>query len=878
MRSTPFEQEEMSSSIPGRFARIAAAYPQKVAVKSPGYSISYQVLDRIANRLAREIFTRIKNRPEAVALLFNNDAQLINALMGVLYSGNFYCALNPLDPPGRSADILGDLHARLLLTNTRNMEQALEIVPADCQVLNMDELSFEGGSEPIAIDYSAGDLAGIFYTSGSTGISKGVPRTHEAILHRTWVDFNDIAIDANDKLMLLRSCAFSGSLADIFDALLTGAGLYVYDPGDQSPSSLTETLKREEITIFRPPIELLRYLLNAWQKDTFFPRVRYLILSGDVLYKKDVEAVRPFFPKELVIYHHLSSSEAGLLTRLFIDRDTTIDQDIVPVGYPVAGKEVMIMGDEGSLLKPGEIGEIVVRTHFRFASYWGKPELPDEKVIADPENPDLKLYRTGDLGRVDSQGRLEFLGRKDFQVKIRGYRVNLSVVENLITAVQGVQRAIVVLRQDASGKKRMVAYLVMNPGIAVTAKWLRTDLATRLPSYMIPSVIVFMDEFPLTLNGKIDRHSLPEPEWNHPARGVKYKPPQNDVERRLVEIWQKALNIKKVGVWDDFFTLGGDSLSAAEILSDVENLFNKNIPPAIFIEYRTVEQLAAYLLKKNADTAPQSLVPVQPHGTKPALFLLPGHQGDAFYFRLLASHLGNDQPVFAVEMLSTGPKSISSTDLEETARRCLEEIREFQPSGPYHLAGHSFGGVLAFEIAQQLVAAGQKVAFLGLLDSRAPGNRPHASLLDRVTIHLENLRGLTGKERLDYFRKRFKNILIELTEVRFFRALLFTLKLVPKDVSSVNRIASRGYKPGFYPGKITVFRVRTRQWYVKWDPTEDWQKYAARVEIHDVPGDHATLVEEPYVRTLAYEVKRCLEPSADAEPQEQDPSPKMDNP
>lgn len=859
MKQIPFKKEEINSSVPGRFARIAAAFPQQKALISPGYSVTYQDLDRVANHLAREILARLGKKPEPVALLINNDPQLISAIMGVLYSGNFYCALNPLDPPARLIDIRRDLQTKLILTNARNKAQAMRIASPECQVINMDELSLNDEPSPISLDLPATNLAGIFYTSGSTGISKGVPRTHEAILHRTWLDITDIGINANDRLMLLRSCAFSGSLADIFDALLTGACLYVHDPVNQSPSSLTEVLKRERITIFRPPIELLRHMLNSWQEGTFFPAVRYLILSGDVLYKKDVEAIRPFFPADLVIYHHLSSSEAGLLTRLFIDRETRIDQEIVPVGYPVAGKEILIIGDDGSILKPGEIGEIAVRTHFRSAYFWGKPEHSEDRFVTDPDNPDQNIYLTGDLGRFNAEGRLEFLGRRDFQVKIRGYRVNLSVVESLLTAIRGVRRAIVVMRQDASGKKRMLAYLVLNPGNSLTAKQLQADLAATLPSYMIPSVFMFLDEFPLTPNGKVNRQSLPEPKWSRPASSSKYTPPHTDVEHQLVEIWQETLGVTKVGIQDDFFTLGGDSLSAAEILTDIERLYNKAIPPATFLEYRTIEQMAAYLFGGDEDTATGSLYPVQPLGSKPPLFLLPGIGGDVFYFRFLARHLGNDQPVFAIEMLSSEAGSISSTSLEVTARNCLRKIREFMPSGPYRLAGHSFGGLLAFEMGQQLVAAGERVAFLGLFDTIAPGNHLRATLPERVTIHRQNLRELTVEERTKYFRERFKDLFIKLTEFRLFRALVIRLKLVPRDVSSLNRIASRGYKPTPFPGKVTIFRVQERQWYVRQDPTEGWDKFATQLEIHDVPGDHGTLLNEPQVGNLAEELKKCLQ-------------------
>jgi amino acid adenylation domain-containing protein len=854
----PFEDVEIQDGIAARFRRVAAVLPAKLAVKSPDHEYTYQELDRLAERIAGILIARSGGTAEPVALLLNNDARITAAILGVLYSGKFYCALHPGDPAPRLSRILSDLGGKLLLTDSAHLEHAGRIAPQGCQVVNLEDDCEPTLQVPVASPVTGDTLAGIFYTSGSTGTAKGVPRNCATILHRTWLDVHEMGITPQDRLMVLRSCSFAGSLVDIFDALLTGASLVVFDASHLNPTTLIETVRQEGITLFHPPLELLRVLLRTNPPGLTFPSVRYLVLSGDVLYRRDVEMMRSFFPPDTPIYYHMSSSETGLLTRFVIRTDTPLAQDIVPVGYPVEGKEILLLGDDDRELPSGEIGEIAVRTQFRFTNYWGKTEKSDNRFVVDPDNPGGQLFKTGDMGRWDAEGRLEFLGRKDFQVKIHGYRVSLPVVEACLNGVQEVQHAVVLLRQDRSGQKRITAYLIPRPNTPLTISHLRAEMNKVLPTYMIPSAFVFLEEFPLTSNGKIDRQSLPEPEWESRHSDDEYLSARNEAERRLVELWQDNLGIQKIGVRDDFFTLGGDSLRAAEILAGMEKSFGVTLPLAFLLENRTIEQMAVRLQREDMHLPIQRLIAIQPNGSRPPLFLFPGHFGDTFYFRFLSQHLGPDQPVHGIELVSPGGDTISTLDLVETARRCVDEIRTLQTHGPYYLAGHSFGGLLAYEIAQQLNIAGEKVPFLGLFDTTAPGYRARAPWPERIRIHLRNLRDLNRQERWRYLRERFRNILIKSSGNQVVRSTFARLKLLPQDVSARNRIASRVYEPKPYPGELTVFRSLERAEYKRDDPTEGWKRYTERVRMIDVPGDHATLLREPHVAVLAQELGECL--------------------
>jgi thioesterase domain-containing protein/acyl carrier protein len=469
----------------------------------------------------------------------------------------------------------------------------------------------------------------------------------------------------------------------------------------------------------------------------------------------------------------------------------------------------------------------------------------------------MRIYHTGDLGRWLPDGRLEFLGRKDNQVKIRGYRVETDEVLTALSSHPGVKDAYVAARPvpHALEEKRLVAYVVPAPAVNLTGMELRTFLSARLPDFMIPARFVFLDKFPLNVNSKVDARALPEPARESEADFVA---PRNPAEQELVKIWTAAFRFEGIGVQDDFLELGGDSLLAAQILTDIEDKFNRHLPLALLAECRTIEQMARYI-ERSGDQLVSSIIVFKSGGIRPPLFLFPGQHGDSFYFRDLACRLGNDRPVYGLELVLSGTKTTPSIRMEQTAAGCLREILELQPAGPYFLAGHSFGGMLAFEIAQQLVRSGQTVAFLGLFDTFAPGSYPHAEVPERVNIHRENLRRLSWMERLNYGLKRVQSLA---GRILSSSSLLYTvekMKMLPKDIGWINRTAYSRYRPGQFPGKLTLFRVVERPSYVRSDLTAGWKDYAAELEILDVPGSHTSMLGGSNIERLAVEMKKCVE-------------------
>lgn len=804
------------------------------------------------------LLSRLGEGPEPVALLFGQSVTAISTLMGVICAGKYYCALAPDDPVKRSKSILANLKTRLLITDPSFYRIASQIVPDKCIALTLEELLADKISRnPPKQHLDHESLIAVYHTSGSTGIPKSIPRKHGMVLHRAWLDYNDMGIGADDRVAMFRSFMFSGSAGDIFSTLLNGAALCFYDVKKLGMASLPEYLKSEGITIFHPPIELLRYFLNDLGKNDFFPEIRLLVLSGDVLYKKDIEQIRQHFSKDVHIIHQMAASETGILARLVITADTVLDSEVVPAGYPVPGKEVLIVDENGKRLESGQEGEIAVSTRWITVNEGSPAGAGADPFSPGPDDSSQKVYLTGDLGRMRKDGLLEFIGRKDFQVKIRGYRINTAAIISKLIELDGIKRAVVTARQKTSGEKRLVAYLVVAPGVKATPENLRARLAASLPDYMLPSAFVFMDKIPITANGKIDYVGLPDPDWSHPEIESEAVLPRDDVERRLAGLWQEVLGVERVGIHEDFFDLGGHSLTGASLCSQIEKQFGIKLSPATLVENNTVERLA-FLLRQPSLPA-QVIIPIQTGGDKPPLFLAPGNYGDTLYFRPLASHLGADQPVFGLQVTDLERVLPPLADLETMAAYYIQKMRTFQATGPYFLAGHSFGGRLAFAIAQLLVQSGERVNLLVLMDTFAPGQHPKATFPERIRLHADNLRALPIGAWPGYFRQRVNNIIVRLSEFHSLRPIIARFRLIPPDTSSKNRIAARGYTYRRYPGKLIFFRVKDRPAYVHTNLTAGWQEYAADVEIHDVPGTHATLLNEPHVSTLAEDLKKCLQ-------------------
>ena len=592
----PFPKSARERSITERFESQVEASPDRIAVKTRHHALSYRELDRFANHIAHLVRRRGGPVEGPVALLFEHGTDVIAAMLGVLKARRPYVPLDPTYPAARLAYTLDHSEASLIVTNAQNRPAADELSRGVVPVASLDTLDADAPARSPGPGAAPTDLALLLYTSGSTGQPKGVPQPHVNVLHDVMHYTNAAHFCPEDRLVLLSSCSFADSLRTIYSALLNGAGLFPFDVARDGLPALARWIRDQELTVYRSVPTLFRHFAASLVGTEPFPTVRLVFLSGEPVYRSDVEAYRRHFSSDCVFVNRLGTTEALTFSCYFVDRDTEIATTSVPVGYPVSDKEVLLLDEQSDGDTGARVGEIAVRSRYLSPGYWRRPDLSRETFLPDPAGTDARVYRTGDLGRVLPDGCLVHLGRKDFQVKVRGHRIEPGEVETTLVAHHSIEHAVVIAWNDRHGDTRLVAYLTLKLAPGPTVSELRRFLAERVPDYMIPAAFVFLRTLPLTPNGKVDRRALPEPGTGRPTLDTAFVAPTTPLEQAISSIWAAALGLERVGIHDRFLDLGGDSLLASRVFARILDVFGTEPPVEELWAAATVAEMGRVLL------------------------------------------------------------------------------------------------------------------------------------------------------------------------------------------------------------------------------------------------------------------------------------------
>ncbi len=601
VNNAEFRKEEVEQSIPDRFERIVRQYPDRIAIKTRDRDLTYADLNATANCLARAILAKQIKREEPVMLLFEHGPQAVAGILGALKAGTCYVPLDPSLPRERVESIAKDSGIRLIVTNKRHLTFVNELTGNSVEVLDVDALETHPSDENLGLTLSPDTYACIMYTSGSTGEPKGVLQNHRGILHKVMVYTNLLHIRANDRLSLLHYTSFDACMHHLFGSLLNGASLLPFDPRVGAGAPLAKWLNNSQVSIYHSVPTVFRRMAAALTGEEGIFHLRAINLSGAPMYREDVELYKRLFSSQCILLHMMGATETGWIRHYWIHKDTQITDRGVPVGYGIQDKEVVLLRDDGQAADAGEIGEIAVKSRYLSQGYWRRPELTASKFLPHPAGGKEKVYLTGDLGRITSDGCLFHLGRKDFQVKIRGFRIEVGEVESALLALEDVREAVVVKTNvEGSDDERLVAYIVAGRPVPTVSK-LRRTLGQKLPDYMVPTAFVFLAALPLTPNGKIDRKALPVPGKFRPELDTPFVAPRTSLEQELAEIWREVLYQDQVGIHDNFFDLGGDSMAALRVISRVLERFQLALSVQSFFPATTVEQMASVISRSQGN-------------------------------------------------------------------------------------------------------------------------------------------------------------------------------------------------------------------------------------------------------------------------------------
>ena len=585
-----FSKEEVEQSIGARFEWQVQQDPERIAVRTRTETYTYAGLNEAANRVADALLGLRGQGQEPVGLLFDNGAPFIVASLGVLKAGKVQVPLESSFPRARLSYLLDQSQAAVLVTDSTHLPLAQEF--GSRAVINIEEVDDRFSSANPGLTLAPDAYAAVSYTSGSTGRPKGILRNHRGVLHTVMHLTNTCRISVHDRLLAPRA-----TLHNPLYALLNGAAIYPVTLAQEEPLQFSHWLIQEDITIYRSVVSAFRSFAGALTGAEQFPHLRLILVFGEPVYPSELGLYRTHFPDQCIFAPSLGCSEFGDYAYFFVDKEIPLPSGAVPGGYPIADTEILLLDDDGAPVGGDQIGEIAVRSRFGAVGYWRRPDLTHAAFLPDPAGGDARIYRTGDLGRRSPDGCLFHLGRKDLQVKIRGHRVEAAEVETALLEIDGVKEAVVVGREDTPGDTRLVAYLVPADGRRVpTIRELRRLLGDKLPTYMVPAVFVTLETLPLTATGKVDRRALPLPDRRRPVLDTPYVAPRSPVEAWLVTTWAALLGVDRVGIYDTFLDLGGDSLLAAMLVSRVLAEFQVRLSPRSLLDAPTVAAMAEVLV------------------------------------------------------------------------------------------------------------------------------------------------------------------------------------------------------------------------------------------------------------------------------------------
>jgi amino acid adenylation domain-containing protein len=834
-------------------------FPDKIAIRFGDNGISYQSLNQKVNQLANLLIAGNIQPGDKIALATARSIEMVVAVLAITRLGAIYIPLDPNFPIDRLNFMLADAGAKLLITS-KQYNQHFETDTAKLFVEDAWQQLKGYPTDAPDIKIKSNDIAYILYTSGSTGQPKGVQIEHNSLLNLLLSTKKHPGLTPNDIWLAVATISFDISVLELFLPLVTGATLIVADSETAKDGRLLlDIIRNEKVSVMQAtPYTWRMMLASGWDE-----KLPLKVITGGEALPKDLADKLLTRCDSLHNYYGPTETCVYSTGKQILPADT-----LITIGKPIDNTQVYILSRELNLIADGQEGEICIGGDGVGYGYLNRPELTAEKFIDDTFSgkPGKKIYRTGDLGKILTNGEIQYLGRIDRQVKLRGYRIETEEIEYNLMQQPGIQNAVALVHEDQLGNQRLIAYVVTGNQKNDGPKW--TDaLKGKLPEYMIPTEYIVIPEIPLTPNGKADKAQLPQPDLY--TGKTQYAAPASGAEKMLVPIWAKYLGVEKLGVNDNFFELGGHSLIAVQIMTSIGKITGKMIPIATLFKYPTVHKLAVLLQSGNEESTWRSLVPIKPTGTKMPVYIVHGEGLNVLIFNNIAMNVDPEQPVYGLQSRGLNGKDDVPDTIEELAALYNDEILEQNPTGPYAIAGYSFGGYVAIEMARQLQAAGKQVKILAMLDVNY--KYPESQLpLPKLVIK----KGLRQFFKLGFVVKSlFKQPEITIN----YQLLILKQRLGMLEESNPENIpaymqkivdklraAVRNYKMKPFNGSIHLLRSKVRVYFID-DPKHlGWDEFALKgVKVHEVAGDHRDMLLPPNDKQFARVLQHCLDECTD---------------
>jgi len=850
--------------------------PLSIAIQDDHQKVSYEELNAKANQLARYLHRSGAVEGSLIGICADRSTDLLVALLAVMKAGCTYIPLDPIYPKERLALILEDGKPALLLTEKKLLENLPETEAKNIFIEEREAYANES-VENTKFNVSPETVAYLIYTSGSTGKPKGVQIQHRALVNFITSMAKKPGIMPNDLVLAVTTISFDIAGLELYLPILYGAGIFIATQETSvNPELLIKKIEDCQPTILQATPVTFRMLNASGWKGLKSLRI---LCGGEALPKELAHDLIRKCSELWNMYGPTETTVWSTVERVALDEgDTT---GYVNLGRPIDNTLIYVLNSELQPVPVGYPGELFIGGDGLAKGYFNLPEMTREKFLQDPFStiPGAHMYRTGDLVQQTDDGKLEFLNRVDSQVKIRGFRIELGEIESALTQYKSVRDNVVIVREDSPGDKRLIAYIIRRDHAETDIPDLRQFLKTKVPDYMVPSAFVFIEQFPLTPNGKIDRKALPAPFEAPDVSDRVFQQAETETEKKLHDIWSGVLNLKQIGVEENFFEIGGHSMIAVTLMIKIEKELGIRLPLATLFDYSNIRDMAEFINNKSESAGWGSLVPIRSKGAKPPLYLVHGAGLNLLLYTTIVSHLDADQPVFGLQAKGLDGIDEPLNTIEGIAAYYNEEILKVDKSGSYALAGFSMGGQIAYEMARQLVLLNHKVSFLGMFDTVSDNvSDRHLPLGQRIMLRIDRLYHQIIWNLVTFFKKPFHE------KHAFFAYKLKSLKqritkddykLKPEGVSEgkqselpkylhkvhqANWEALDRYILPEYSGKLHLFRALDHNFYIKDPVSYGWAEYAkGGVVIINIPGTHSRIFAPPNDKIFAEALQRSLD-------------------
>jgi amino acid adenylation domain-containing protein len=842
------------------FDAQAKRTPEAIAIDAQAQRWRYAELSDRIDRVAVKLRRAGVRGSTLVAIAMERSPAMVAGLLAILKAGGTYLPLDPDLPPGRLAMLLEDARPTVILAEPTTLNRLPE---SGARIVLFEDNACPAPpqeSDNVCVD--AAGIAYVLYTSGSTAKPKAVEITHHSLVNLLTAMQRELDFKPDDRLLAVTTISFDIAALELFLPLVSGATLIIAAHDDaKDPVRLESLLKNSRCTVMQATPATWRGLTTSGWSGA---RPLKIVCGGDVM---SPDLARSLLDRGGAVWNVYGPTETTIWS---LAHRVAREDGPVPIGRPLSNTQVYVLDRYGAVVPAGVCGELYIAGDGLARGYRGDETLTAGKFLSVPDPmdgtaPAVRMYRTGDLAKYRPDGTVEFLGRNDHQIKIRGFRVGLEEIESVLASHPAVTGAAVRASRDRSGEQTLTAFVVGDGLRNDQDGNLREYIRQMVPAYMVPARFVVLDSLPLTPNGKLDRKRLPDP---GPARSVDTTRPRDALECGLVELWKELLDVPDVGLRDNFFDLGGHSLLAFTMLARIKALWHRELPLATLFYAPTVEELAD-TIRSPIEPAFDHLVALRPRGTGRPLFIVHGIFGNVLHLKNLADNLRTDRPVYALQARGADPRQEPHRSIADMARAYISVIRTVQASGPYALAGYSFGGLIAYEMACRLRDSKENVDVLSIFESDL-----HESCLllpARLAYEWAVARRIMGKILAMPVRQVPSYLNQKLWKILY--RLLAHLRLVPPALAldgTTGALSDRlwlmynigsseimKFRPRRFDGRLSVFR--TVHPMPGCDPLPIWRRVAGDVDVYQVAGEHGTIMDYPHVLSTAEQLSRCLD-------------------